>query len=140
MPTHITKRLALPKRTAAVLATVLTAGIGVTLSAGPAQAALTTSCDISGCADAATAVQLWTSLGDPTTRGWVNLSDGECSYAGGTYYNDDGQLPNGDTFYEYDVYERACGAHRDAYRVVHDVDTDTWYYSPDHYSDFYQLS
>jgi guanyl-specific ribonuclease Sa len=134
------KRIALPKRTVAVLAVVLTAGVGVTLTAGPAQAEVYSSCTISGCTDATTAEQLWTSLGDPTTRGWVNLSDGECSYAGGEYYNDDGQLPNGDTYYEYDVYERACGAHRDAYRVVHDIDTDTWYYSPDHYSDFYQMS
>ena len=134
------KRIALPKRTAAVLAVALTAGLGVTLSAGPASADVFGSCNISGCSDAASAVQTWQSLGLPTSRGWYNLSDGECDFAGGTYYNNDGQLPNGDTFYEYDVYERACGAHRDAYRIIHDVDTDTWYYSPDHYSDFYQLS
>ncbi|HWG22980.1 ribonuclease domain-containing protein [Actinospica sp.] len=140
MSTHIMKRLALPKRTVAVLAAVVTAGLGVTLSAGPAQAEVYSSCTVSGCADAASAVQTWDSLGDPTSRGWVNLSDGECSYAGGEYYNDDGQLPNGDTYYEYDVYERACGAHRDAYRIVHDTDTGVWYYSPDHYSDFYQMS
>lgn len=134
------KRVALPQRTAAVLAVALTAGLGVTLSAGPASAEVYGSCTVSGCADAATAVQTWTSLGDPTSRGWYDMPDGSCSYAGGEYYNDDGQLPNGDTYYEYDVYERACGAHRDAYRIVHDIDTDTWYYSPDHYSDFYQMS
>ena len=140
MSTHITKRIALPQRTVAVLAAVVTAGLGVTLSAGPARADVYGSCTLSSCADAETAVQTWTSLGDPTSRGWYNLSDGECDFAGGEYYNDDGQLPNGDTYYEYDVYERACGAHRDAYRIVHDIDTDTWYYSPDHYSDFYQMS
>jgi guanyl-specific ribonuclease Sa len=134
------KRIALPKRTVAVFAAVLTAGLGVALSAGPAQAEVYSSCTISGCSDAATAVQTWDSLGDPTSRGWYDMPDGECSYAGGEYYNDDGQLPNGDTYYEYDVYERACGAHRDAYRIVHDIDTGTWYYSPDHYSDFYQMS
>lgn len=134
------KRVALPKRTAMVLAATLTAGLGVGLSAGPASAEVYSSCDISGCSDAAAAVQTWESLGLPTTRGWYDLSDGECSYAGGEYYNDDSQLPSGDTYYEYDVYERSCGAHRDAYRIVHDVDTDTWYYSPDHYSDFYQMS
>ncbi|HET9171395.1 MAG TPA: ribonuclease domain-containing protein [Actinospica sp.] len=140
MSTHMMKHPALPKRTAAVLAVALAAGIGVTLSAGPASAAVYSSCTISGCDDAATAVQTWDSLGLPTSRGWYDLSDGNCDYAGGEYYNNDGQLPNGDTYYEYDVYERACGAHRDAYRIVHDIDTDTWYYSPDHYSDFYQMS
>lgn len=134
------KRLALPKRTVAVFAAVVTAGIGVTLGAAPAHADVYPSCNISGCSDAATAVQTWESLGLPTNRGWYNLPDGECDFSGGVYYNDDGQLPNGDSFQEYDVYERACGAHRDAYRIIHDVNTDTWYYSPDHYSDFYQMS
>ncbi|MFE0387180.1 ribonuclease domain-containing protein [Streptomyces bungoensis] len=50
-----------------------------------------------------------------------------------------GQLPSGDTFYEYDVYPRTCGAHRDAYRIVVDSNTGVVWYSPDHYSDFYQL-
>jgi guanyl-specific ribonuclease Sa len=141
------KRIALPRRTAAVLTAVLVAaGAGVTLTAGPAQAEVYGSCTISGCGDAASAVSTWESLGLPITRGWYDLSGGECDYAGGEYYNDDGQLPDGDTYYEYDVYERACGARRDAYRIVHDIDidtdtdTDTWYYSPDHYSDFYQMS
>jgi len=137
--THIMNHTKLPKRAIAALIAVV-AGLGVTLVAAPAQAEVYSSCTQSTCADGLTAVSLWESLGDPTTRGWVDLSDGECSYAGGEYYNDDDQLPNGDMFYEYDVYERACGAHRDAYRVIHDVTADTWYFSPDHYSDFYLLS
>ena len=129
----------LPKRGIAVLAAVVT-GIGVTLAAAPAQADVYNSCTLSTCADGLTAVSTWNSLGDPTTRGWYDLSDGECDYAGGEYYNDDDQLPTDDTYYEYDVYPRACGAHRDAYRVIHDITADVWYFSPDHYSDFYLLS
>jgi ribonuclease T1 len=141
VPTHImkSKRVTLPKRTVAVLIAV-TAGLGSSLaSATAAHADVYGSCNLSTCADGETAVSTWESLGDPTTRGWYNLPDGECDYAGGTYYNDDGQLPSGDKYYEYDVYPRSCGASRDAYRVVHDVTADVWYFSPDHYSDFYQL-
>ena len=133
-------RLALPKRTAA-LVIALTAALGTSVvGATAAHADVYNSCTLSTCADGATAVSTWESLGDPTSRGWYNLPDGECSYAGGEYYNDDGQLPNGDTYYEYDVYPRSCGAHRDAYRIIHDIDADVWYFSPDHYSDFYLLS
>jgi len=139
VPTHIMKYVALPKRVTAVLAAVLV-GLGVSLSAAPAHADVYPSCDLSTCADGVTAESTWESLGDPTSRGWYDLSDGECDYAGGEYYNDDGQLPSGDTYYEYDVYPRACGAHRDAYRVVHDITADVWYFTPDHYSNFYQLS
>ena len=139
MSTHIMKHVALPRRVTAVLAAVLI-GLGVSLSAAPARADVYPSCDLSTCADGVTAESTWVSLGDPTSRGWYNLSDGECDYAGGEYYNDDGQLPSGDTYDEYDVYPRACGAHRDAYRVVHDITTDVWYFTPDHYSNFYQLS
>ena len=139
MYAHIMKRIAMPKRMVAVLVAA-TAGLGLALVAAPAQAEVYSSCNLSTCADGEAAVQTWESLGLPTTRGWYDLSDGNCSYAGGEYYNDDSQLPTGDTYYEYDVYERACGASRDAYRVVHDIDTDTWYFSPDHYSDFYELS
>ena len=139
MSTHIVNRIALPKRGVAVLAAIV-AGLGVSLVAGPAQADVYSSCTVSTCADGLTAVSTWESLGDPTTRGWYSLSDGECDYAGGEYYNDDDQLPSGDTYYEYDVYPRDCGASRDAYRVVHDVSAGVWYFSPDHYSDFYLLT
>lgn len=139
MHTQVMKRVTLPRPMIAVLVAVA-AGIGVSLSAAPAQADVYSSCDLSTCADGLTAVSTWESLGDPTTRGWYDLDDGECDYAGGEYYNDDGQLPSGDTYYEYDVYPRACGASRDAYRIVHDVTADVWYFSPDHYSDFYELS
>jgi guanyl-specific ribonuclease Sa len=114
-------------------------GLAVTISAAPAHADVYNTCDLSTCADAQSAVATWDSLGDPTDRGWYSLPDGECDFAGGEYYNDDGQLPNGDTYYEYDVYPRACGAHRDAYRIIHDVDANVWYYTPDHYSDFYLM-
>lgn len=141
MSTHIirhTRALASGRGVAVLSAIVL--GLGATVAAVPAHAAVYGSCTLSTCADGRTAVSTWESLGDPTSRGWYDLPDGECDFAGGEYYNDDGQLPSGDTYYEYDVYPRACGASRDAYRVVHDIDTGVWYFSPDHYSDFYQLS
>jgi len=137
--THIMNHIKLPKRGIAALIAVV-AGVGATLVAAPAQADVYSSCTLSTCTDALTAVSTWNSLGDPTTRGWYTMPDGNCSYAGGEYYNDDDQLPSGDTYYEYDVYERACGAHRDAYRIVDDVTAGVWYFSPDHYSDFYLLS
>lgn len=104
-----------------------------------ANATVYDSCTVSGCSDASSANSTWQSMGYPSARGWYDWPDGECNYAGGTYYNDDGQLPSGDSFQEYDVYPRACGAHRDAYRIVVDMNTGTVWYSPDHYSDFYQL-
>lgn len=97
------------------------------------------SCDIAGCGDALSAYDGWQQRGFPTRRGWYNWTGGQCSYAGGEYYNNDGQLPGGDTFWEYDVYPRTCGAHRDAYRIVVDADTGQTWYSPDHYTDFYEI-
>ena len=138
MSTHMMKRFTLSKRGIAVLAAA-GIGLGVTLAAAPAQADVYSTCTLSTCADGLTAESTWNSLGDPTVRGWYDLSDGECDYAGGEYYNDDDQLPTGDTYYEYDVYPRDCGASRDAYRIVHDVTADVWYFTPDHYSDFYLL-
>ena len=113
---------------------------GLALVATPAaNASVYSSCDISGCSDAASANSTWQSMGYPSSRGWYNWPNGECNYAGGTYYNDDGQLPSGDSFQEFDVIPRACGAHRDAERIVVDMNTGTVWFSPDHYSDFYQL-
>jgi len=123
-----------------VLIAALAAVLGVSAVAGPvANAAVYNSCTISGCSAADSANATWSSFGYPTSRGWYDWPNGKCSYAGGEYYNYDGQLPSGDTFYEYDVYPRTCGAHRDAYRIVVDFNTGTVWYSPDHYSDFYQL-
>ncbi len=106
---------------------------------GAIRPAVYSSCDVSGCADAVTAYDGWSQLGFPTSRGWYQWTSGQCNYAGGEYMNRDGQLPNGDTFWEYDVYPRSCGAHRDAYRIVVDADTGATWYSPDHYSTFYEI-
>jgi guanyl-specific ribonuclease Sa len=127
------KRLALTGTAVASMA-------GLAVVASPAaNAEVFGSCTISGCADASSANSTWQSMGYPDSRGWYNWPDGECNYAGGTYYNDDGQLPSGDSFQEFDVNPRACGAHRDAARIVVDMNTGEVWYSPDHYSDFYQL-
>ena len=120
----------------AALASVLSLSIATGTAAN---ATVYSSCTISGCSDAASANSTWSSLGYPTSRGWYDWPDGQCNYAGGEYYNYDGQLPSGDTFYEYDVYSRACGDHRDAVRIVVDFTTGTVWYSPNHYTDFYQL-
>ena len=124
----------------ALLLAALSSALSVSVATMPsASAAVYSSCDISGCSDAGSANSTWSSLGYPKSRGWYDWPDGECSYAGGEYYDYDGQLPSGDTFYEYDVFPRACGNHRDAYRIVVDFTTGAVWYSPDHYSDFYQL-
>lgn len=138
MQTQRHPRLPWPKRLL-VAFTAIAATLSITAVTSPAYATVYDSCTMSRCADAASADSTWSSLGYPTSRGWVSWPSGGCSYAGGEYYNYDGQLPSGDTFYEYDVYPRSCGAHRDAYRIVVDFDTGAVWFSPNHYTDFYQL-
>jgi hypothetical protein len=140
MPTQRRLGLSWTKRLAVGVAATASA-VTVTVIASPAaNATVYGSCTISGCSAAASANSTWASMNYPSSRGWYDWPNGECNYAGGTYYNDDGQLPSGDDFLEYDVYPRACGNHRDAYRIVVDTETGEVWYSPDHYSDFYALS
>jgi|GEM_PF-3486182 guanyl-specific ribonuclease Sa len=128
-----TKRLAVAFAVTASAATV-------TVVASPAaNAAVYGSCTISGCSAAVSANSTWSDMGYPSSRGWYDWPNGQCNYAGGTYYNDDGQLPSGDSFQEFDVNPRSCGAHRDAVRIVVDMDSGQVWYSPDHYSDFYEI-
>ncbi len=123
-----------------VTLTALVSLLGLAAVVTPAaNATVHNSCTMSDCADANSADSTWQSMGYPGSRGWYDWPNGECNYAGGTYYNDDGQLPGGDSFQEFDVYPRSCGAHRDAYRIVVDMNTGEVWFSPDHYSDFYQL-
>lgn len=97
------------------------------------------SCAIAGCLDAVDAYNTWEQDNFPTSRGWYSWPVGGCNFAGGQYYNYDGRLPTGDTFLEYDIYPRTCGAHRDAYRIVLDRATGQAWYSPDHYATFYEI-
>jgi ribonuclease T1 len=97
------------------------------------------SCTISRCADARSADSIWASKGYPTTSGWYSWPDGKYNYTGGRFYNREGELPSGATYYEYDVYSRAKGAARDAYRIVVNRSTGVTWFSPNHYTDFYQL-
>jgi hypothetical protein len=113
--------------------------LGLTAISTPAQASVYGSCSISGCSAARSADSTWASMGYPGTRGWYDWPDGQCNYAGGVYENREGELPSGDTFHEFDVYPRPCGAARDAARIVLDDDTGTVWFSPNHYTDFYQL-
>ena len=111
------------KRLAVGLAATASA-LTVTVVASPAaNAAVYDSCTISGCSDAVAANSTWSDMGYPSSRGWYDWPDGECNYAGGTYYNNDGQLPYGESFQEFDVNPRSCGAHRDAVRIVVDMNT-----------------
>ena len=64
---------------------------------------------------------------------------GQYNYTGGTFQNREGQLPTGATYNEYDVYSRARGASRDAYRIVVNRSTKVTYFTPDHYVTFYKL-
>ena len=127
------------------LALVLVAG----LVAGPAvvapatvdaaHASVYSSCTISGCADARTARSGWSSLGFPTVRNWYAWPYGQYNFAGGEFYNREGQLPSGATYYEYDVVPRSRGAARDAKRIIVNRSTGVTWYSPDHYANFYRL-
>jgi guanyl-specific ribonuclease Sa len=119
-----------------VAATASLAGVvGIT----HADASVYSSCTISRCADARSADSIWASKGYPTTSGWYSWPDGRYNYTGGQFYNREGELPSGATYYEYDVYSRAKGASRDAYRIVVNRSTGVTWFSPNHYTDFYRL-
>jgi ribonuclease len=121
----------------AVVAVVSIFGLAAVIR--PARASVYGSCSISRCSDARSANSTWASKGYPASRGWYSWPGGLCDYAGGRYYNYEGELPSGDIYYEYDVYPRSCGASRDAYRIVVDSYTGRVWFSPNHYTDFYQL-
>lgn len=123
------------------LTVALTALVSLTGVVGttPAHASVYSSCTISRCADARSASSIWASMGYPTTSGWYAWPDGLYNYTGGRFYNREGQLPSGATYYEYDVYSRPPGAPRDAYRIVVNRSTGTVWFSPNHYTDFYRL-
>ncbi|MET7336582.1 ribonuclease domain-containing protein [Nonomuraea sp. NPDC005650] len=123
------------------LTVVLTAFLSLIALVGvtPASAAVYNSCTISRCSDARSASSTWASKGYPTSSGWYSWPDGRYNYTGGRFYNREGQLPSGATYYEYDVYSRARGAARDAYRIVVNRSTGVVWFSPNHYTDFYRL-
>ncbi|WP_223189706.1 ribonuclease domain-containing protein [Nonomuraea terrae] len=123
------------------LAVVLAALVSLVGLAGvvPANADVYGSCTMSRCADARAARSVWQSKGYPTSAGWYSWPDGRYNYTGGRFYNREGQLPAGATYHEYDVYSRARGAARDAYRIVVNRSTGAVWFSPDHYTDFYRL-
>ena len=75
----------------------------------PASAAVYNSCAMSRCADARTARSGWSAKGFPTSCGWYSWSGGMSNFAGGRFYNYEGQLPTNATYYEYDVYPRNQG-------------------------------
>ncbi|OPG05721.1 ribonuclease domain-containing protein [Microbispora sp. GKU 823] len=126
-----------PGRFAVVIAAIVSL-TGVTGTV-PAHAAVYSSCTISRCADARSANAIWAGKGYPTSSGWYSWPDGKYNYTGGRFYNREGQLPSGATYYEYDVYSRARGASRDAYRIVVNRSTGVTWFSPNHYTDFYRL-
>lgn len=104
-----------------------------------AQATVYTSCTISRCSAARTARTGWSSLGWPTSAGWYSWPYGQYNYTGGTFQNREGYLPAGASYNEYDVYPRAQGAARDAYRIVVNRSTKETWFTPDHYVNFYKL-
>ncbi|MBB5874121.1 guanyl-specific ribonuclease Sa [Allocatelliglobosispora scoriae] len=122
-----------------LVAVTLVAAVVAPVAAAPASAAVYSSCTISRCADARAAQAGWSAKGYPTTSGWYAWSGGKYNYTGGRFYNREGQLPAGATYYEYDVYARTKGAARDAYRIVVNRSTGVTWFSPNHYTDFYRL-
>ena len=114
--------------------------LGVTAVVTPAaDAAVYNSCTQSRCSAAISANRTWQSLGYPA-KGWYSWPNGQYNYTGGTFFNREGQLPAGHTYQEFDVYPRARGAARDAYRIVRDRTNGYVYFSPDHYSNFYRIT
>jgi hypothetical protein len=130
---HWTRRLL---AALAIVASVLGA---TTVVAPAADATVYDSCTQSRCSAARTANSTWKSMGYPGSRGWYAWPAGRYNFAGGTFFNREGQLPTGYDYQEFDVYPRARGAARDAYRIVVNMDTGVTYFSPNHYSDFYRL-
>ncbi|MEV5891358.1 ribonuclease domain-containing protein [Nonomuraea fuscirosea] len=130
-------RPAWPARFAVVLA-VLSSLVGLA-GVAPASADVYNSCTISRCSDARSARAIWSGKGFPTSAGWYSWPDGRYNYTGGRFYNREGQLPAGATYYEYDVYSRSRGGARDAYRIVVNRSTGATWFTPDHYTDFYRL-
>lgn len=122
----------------ALLATIAMLGAVETV-APQANAATVSSCTISGCDAARSANSTWKSMGYPSQRGWHDWPNGQCNFAGGTYSNYEGELPSGRSYLEFDVVPRACGAPRDAKRIVVDRSSGTVWYTPDHYTTFYKL-
>jgi len=104
-----------------------------------AHASVVSSCTISRCSAARTARTGWASLGWPTSAGWYAWPYGQYNYTGGTFQNREGELPTGANYNEYDVYSRARGASRDAYRIVVNRSTKETWFTPDHYVTFYRL-
>ncbi len=137
-PSPTTVRLSWPLRLVLIVA-MLAGALFVPAAATPAEAAVYGSCTISRCADARTARAGWAAKGFPTTAGWYAWSGTLYNYTGGRFYNREGQLPAGATYYEYDVYPRTRGAARDAYRIVVNRSTGVTWFSPNHYTDFYRL-
>lgn len=139
---HVASPAAVHQRWSLRTVLVLIALIGALVApaaATPASAAVYGSCTISRCADARAAQSGWSAKGYPTTSGWYAWSGGLYNYTGGQFFNREGQLPAGATYYEYDVYPRAKGAARDAYRIVVNRSTGATWFSPNHYTDFYRL-
>ena len=130
---HWTRRLLVAL---AVVASLLSVSLTV---APAADATVYSYCGISRCSAARSADSTWKSKGYPSTRGWYSWPNGQCNFAGGRFDNREGQLPNGHSYQEFDVYPRACGAARDAYRIVVDRTTGQVYFSPNHYTDFYAM-
>ncbi|MFG1607355.1 ribonuclease domain-containing protein [Actinoplanes sp. NPDC049265] len=104
-----------------------------------AEATVYNSCTISRCGAARTARSGWSELGWPTNRTWYAWPYGQYNFSGGTYQNREGELPANATYNEYDVYPRARGAARDAYRIVVNRSTRETWFTPDHYVTFYKL-
>jgi ribonuclease T1 len=118
---------------------LIVALIAAALLAPPAMAAVHSTCTISRCTDARAARTGWISLGWPLSSGWYAWPAGRFNFTGGTFQNREHQLPANATYNEYDVYPRARGAARDAYRIVVNRSTKRTWFSPDHYVTFYEL-
>ncbi|MEV6369292.1 ribonuclease domain-containing protein [Micromonospora musae] len=142
-PSKLGANRRLPATLALLVAMVAAALVGPSVVApqltDSASAAVYSSCTISRCADARTARSGWAAKGFPTTRTWYSWSGGLSNFAGGRFYNYEGQLPTNATYYEYDVYPRTQGAARDAYRIVVNKSTGATWFSPNHYGDFYRI-
>jgi ribonuclease T1 len=132
-------RLSWPVRLTVALAAALVSLTGLVGVTTPAHATVFNSCTIARCADARNADAIWASAGYPTQSGWYTWPDGRFNFTGGQFFNREGQLPSGATYFEYDVYSRGLNAPRDAFRIVVNRSAGITWFSPNHYTDFYRL-
>ena len=117
----------------AVVASVL----GVTTAVAPAaDAAVFGSCTQTRCSAAREANSTWSSMGYPSRRDWYDWPSGRCNFAGGTFQNREGLLPDrAEGHYREYTVPTPGEDDRGARRIVAGANGER-YWTADHYASF----